>query len=146
LEAGAAEPLYRQIYRRIESAIFAGELPEGSPLPSSRGLAEHLRVSRVTVVNAYDWLIADGLAVTRPGSGIRVARASGLEAEKVARGRHDDNAILPLRGCDDAPNRHPCRHPLAFQPDMPALDHFPRPDLVAPAEAVCHQRGLLYGR
>ncbi len=126
LEAGAAEPLYRQIYRRIESAIFAGELPEGSPLPSSRGLAEHLRVSRVTVVNAYDWLVADGLAVTRPGSGIRVARASEVEAGKVAGGRHNGNAVLPLLSRNDAPNRHPCGPPLAFQPDMPALDQFPR--------------------
>jgi GntR family transcriptional regulator/MocR family aminotransferase len=126
LRPGTAEPLYRQIYRRIEAAILEGKLPPDSILPSSRDLAEHLGVSRMTVVNAYEWLIAEGLAATRPGSGIRVA------VDQPAPEAHRSRAGPAERSPPGTPHPgHPLRmHPrgpaLAFQPDTPALDQFPR--------------------
>ncbi|MDV9203031.1 winged helix-turn-helix domain-containing protein, partial [Streptomyces sp. Wh19] len=41
----------------------------GGKLPSSRALVERFRVSPVTVSRAVSQLVAEGLVVTRPGSG-----------------------------------------------------------------------------
>jgi DNA-binding GntR family transcriptional regulator len=72
----SGEPLYRQLYRFLRSAIERGEPAGGSRLPSTRGLAEQLRVSRNTVLTAYEMLAADGLVTGRIGSGTRVRRGA----------------------------------------------------------------------
>jgi DNA-binding GntR family transcriptional regulator len=76
LDRSHVSTLPRQIHSQIAFAIRSGGLPAGARLPSSRIMAKLLRVSRNTVVTAYDDLIADGLLHARPGSGIRVATAS----------------------------------------------------------------------
>ncbi|TXH29639.1 MAG: GntR family transcriptional regulator, partial [Elusimicrobia bacterium] len=49
LDAASAEPLYRQIYRRIADAVLAGRLVPGARLPSARSLAAQLSIARGTV-------------------------------------------------------------------------------------------------
>jgi len=67
---GRAElPLYRQIYEGIRRAVLKRQLLPGTRLPSSRELAELLDVSRNTVVNAYEQLLAEGYLETRVGAG-----------------------------------------------------------------------------
>ncbi|MEO3783082.1 PLP-dependent aminotransferase family protein [Actinocorallia sp. B10E7] len=58
-------------------------LPAGERLPSSRTLTERYRVSPVTVSRALALLAAEGVVVTRPGSGTFVAerRAAGRPAD-----------------------------------------------------------------
>ena len=53
-------PLYEQIYRYIKKEIRAGRIPAGSRLPSTRILAQNLKVSRSTTQMAYDQLLAEG--------------------------------------------------------------------------------------
>jgi GntR family transcriptional regulator / MocR family aminotransferase len=67
-------PLYRKIYESIRDAILKGEFVSGLRLPSTRGLAEHLGVSRLTVVNAYEQLFAEGYLEGKTGSGTFVAK------------------------------------------------------------------------
>jgi DNA-binding GntR family transcriptional regulator len=71
-----APTLRRQIERQLASAIRDGKLPHGSSLPSSRLMAKWLGVSRGTVVEAYDALLATGTLVATAGSGIHVAQVS----------------------------------------------------------------------
>lgn len=66
-------PLYRRIYDSIRSAILSGKLKSGERLPASRALAVELGVSRMTVINAYDQLFAEGYLEGRRGSGTFVA-------------------------------------------------------------------------
>ena len=66
--------LYEQIARALKQAILEGELVAGSRLPSTRTLATALRVSRKPVIEAYELLCAEQVAVARTGSGTRVAR------------------------------------------------------------------------
>jgi GntR family transcriptional regulator/MocR family aminotransferase len=66
-------PLYRQIYEAIRRAILSGEFPPGRKLSSSRALAAELGVSRITVVNAYDQLFAEGYLEGKAGAGTFVA-------------------------------------------------------------------------
>jgi GntR family transcriptional regulator/MocR family aminotransferase len=49
--------------------ITSDALPAGNRLPSTRALANHLGVARMTVVEAYDWLSDQGYLVSRRGSG-----------------------------------------------------------------------------
>lgn len=65
-------PLYIQIYNYIKERIEKGELKAKSKLPSKRELSAHLKVSVITVENAYMQLIAEGYVYTKPGSGFYV--------------------------------------------------------------------------
>jgi GntR family transcriptional regulator/MocR family aminotransferase len=67
------EPLSRQIYLWFRQAILRRVMRSGERLPSSRELAEQLRVSRTVVVLAYEHLLAEGFVVGRAGSGTYVA-------------------------------------------------------------------------
>lgn len=73
LDRESPVPLYQQIQRQLRTQIQEGRLPADTRLPASRDLAAALRVSRVTVTNAYADLEAEGLVVSRPGSGTYVA-------------------------------------------------------------------------
>ncbi len=74
LEARGSLPLYEYLYRRIRDDILSGKLAAGERLPSKRALAEHLRVSVVTVEGAYRQLEAEGWAEARPRRGFFAAR------------------------------------------------------------------------
>ena len=67
-------PLYEYLYRRIRQDILSGALAADQRLPSKRKLAEHLRLSVITVENAYQQLEAEGYVYTRPKRGFFVSR------------------------------------------------------------------------
>ena len=72
LDSESDVPLYRQICRSLQRGILTQQLAPGLKLPSTRDLAQSLGVSRNTVVNALDHLIAEGYIETRPKSGTYV--------------------------------------------------------------------------
>jgi len=67
--------LHRQVYRALRGAILAERLAAGTRLASTRTLARDLGVSRNTVLQAYEQLVAEGYAAGREGSGTYVAEA-----------------------------------------------------------------------
>ena len=69
-------PLHLRLHHKIRSLILAGSWPPDTRLPSSRDLARDLGISRNTAILAIDRLIADGLARSRPGSGVFVTEAA----------------------------------------------------------------------
>ncbi|WP_417534890.1 PLP-dependent aminotransferase family protein [Marinobacterium stanieri] len=69
-------PLYRQLIDQITQAIEQGQLKPGDRLPGSRAMAESLGVSRSTLVNVYERLVAEGILVSRAKSGVFVAEHS----------------------------------------------------------------------
>src|ERR1041385_7082892 len=69
----AAQPLYRQIYHSLRFQIINGGLRPGELVPSTRGLARQLRVSRLPVLDAYAQLLAEGYFESRVGAGTFVA-------------------------------------------------------------------------
>ncbi|MEJ7629143.1 MAG: PLP-dependent aminotransferase family protein [Nocardioidaceae bacterium] len=66
-------PLHRQIETSIRNGVRSGRLRLGTALPSSRGLAAVLGVSRGVVVEAYEQLVAEGYLTSRPGGYTQVA-------------------------------------------------------------------------
>ncbi len=74
IDRDLTEPICRQIYRQLRSQILNGELREGDSLASTRSLASDLGISRSTVVEAYDMLLAEGFLESRQGSQTVVAQ------------------------------------------------------------------------
>jgi DNA-binding transcriptional regulator YhcF (GntR family) len=66
-------PLVEQIVHAISRQIDERVLPPGARLPSIRDFARSQKVSRFTVVEAYDRLVARGLITSRRGSGFYAA-------------------------------------------------------------------------
>src|SRR3984893_6105032 len=67
------EPLHRELYAAIKRGILDGRLQPRTRLPSTRIIADDLRISRTTVLNAFDQLSAEGYLEGKVGSGTRVA-------------------------------------------------------------------------
>lgn len=72
-DKNSAAPLYRQIYEAIRRSILSGEFASRMRLPASRLLAKQLGVSRMTVINAYEQLFAEGYLEGKIGAGTFVA-------------------------------------------------------------------------
>jgi GntR family transcriptional regulator/MocR family aminotransferase len=77
------ERLAERLYRGLRDAILAGRLPGAARLPSTRDAAHDLGVSRNTVIDAYDQLVAEGYFEALRGSGTFVATELPLD-EKPA--------------------------------------------------------------
>ncbi len=73
LDTQARKPLYEQIYAYLCGEIRSGSLKTGDRLPSTRVLAEHLKISRSTTQMAYDQLLAEGYIESRPYRGYFVS-------------------------------------------------------------------------
>ncbi len=67
------DAIYEQIARQIKSQIIAGDLPEGTALPSIRKLALDLQISVITTKRAYDELEKEGFIDSVGGKGTFVA-------------------------------------------------------------------------
>lgn len=80
LSREAGESLVDQIVRSIQARIDDKLLRSGARMPSIRQFAETHRVSRFTVVEAYDRLVAQGFLESRRGSGFYVRERSPMVA------------------------------------------------------------------
>jgi GntR family transcriptional regulator / MocR family aminotransferase len=101
-------PLHEQLERSLRENIRRGRLPAGTRLPSTRGLATELGVSRGVVTEAYGQLSAEGYLETRQGAAVRVARAVRATVPRAPAG-----SLLPS-------------FPYHFHPGLPDLAGFPR--------------------
>ena len=63
------EPIYIQIKNYLEEMISKGLLPHNSKLPSTRELSSILKVSRNSIVLAYEELKSDGIIYSLSGRG-----------------------------------------------------------------------------
>lgn len=73
LHPDAEGTLQTQIRQMVSEGILEGRFRPGEKLPSSRKLAEHLGVSRITVTLAFTELLADDYIVARGRSGYYVS-------------------------------------------------------------------------
>lgn len=78
----SAEPLYHQIKEQLRALIVSGQVGEGSLLPSIRDFAQQLACSVITIRRVYQDLEAEGLLVTRQGTGTFVAKVGAPDRER----------------------------------------------------------------
>lgn len=99
-------PLAVQVAGQLREAMRTGGLKAGERLPSTRGLAALLGVSRTVVTDAYQQLYAEGWLDGRHGSGTYVADEAlpydrpGARAVEARRVRHHEQArpgVVDLR-------------------------------------------------
>lgn len=106
-------PLTRQIYQTLRDYILDGQIKAEEALPSTRELAKQLSVSRNTVCEAYEMLLAEGFVKSRQGSLTRVVRGLYLEKlpdlERLEENKHHTQPFL-----------------VDFKTGQPDLRHFPR--------------------
>ena len=132
LDAASATPMYQQLSEWFRRAIIEGRLRPGQRVPSSRNLAEELKISRIPVLGAYEQLCAEGYLETFTGAGTCVARAiPEARRKKPAAGvsRRPD----PMRPHGIAARARSLALPAspwlknmgAFRVGLPALDHLP---------------------
>lgn len=107
----SGDALFHQVYRHLRDAILTGALAGGEKLPSTRGLARELGVSRTVVLAAYDQLLAEGLADARGGSGTYAAVGLAPRERREASARISlaryGRAAASLAGSLDFPGRRP---------------------------------------
>ncbi len=60
LETNKITPLYIQLYNYFKTEIEENRLKQGEKLPSIRGLAKSLSISKITVEKAYQQLVSEG--------------------------------------------------------------------------------------
>jgi GntR family transcriptional regulator / MocR family aminotransferase len=101
-------PVRIQLERELRAAIQMGRVRPGTRLPSTRGLAADLGVSRGVAVEAYDQLLAEGYVTARHGSATRVASRPATVAVGTA------------------PEPSPPRLRYDFRPGLPDPVLFPR--------------------
>ena len=97
----SGQPLADQIVSGIRRQISDRHLRPGTKLPSIRNFADTYKVSRFTVVEAYDRLVAMGYLQSRRGSGFYTATASAqVEAARSAPSenhKHNEELVWLIR-------------------------------------------------
>ncbi|MFC4375679.1 PLP-dependent aminotransferase family protein [Nocardia halotolerans] len=154
LDRTAAEPLSVQVADALRAAATDRVLRVGDRLPSSRALAQRLRVSRAVVTTAYDQLHAEGWLRGRRGAGTYLSTAPATAAPTIGAVRGGDPAVdlLDLRpgapcveAVDPAAWRRAWRA-AADQPPQARKDRAGEPDFrAAVAEHLLRHRGLAAG-
>ena len=123
-----------QLLAQLRAAIRDLRLPAGARLPSTRAVAQRLHISRSTVTDVFDQLLAEGYLVARHGAGTYVSPAvrgapehgrakspltpPSTSWERVSR-RGTLFADITTR------SRYAAKEARAFQPGVPAVDLFP---------------------
>lgn len=105
--------LWRQIYQALKELMLSGQLKAGESLPSTRELAKELNVSRNTVCQAYDLLIAEGYVISRQGTATRVAEGLCIEMTRPSPSSKIKNQAKP-------------KISVSFRTGRPDLRLFPR--------------------
>ena len=88
VDRNSSQPLHLQVYRSLRNAIAIGVLRPGQRVPSSRAMSTELNVSRITILEAYEQLLAEGYFKSRKGAGTFV---SGSLPEYLSQVRRPSN-------------------------------------------------------
>ncbi len=107
LNRQAKQPIYLQIRDRIGHLIETGHLQPDAQLPSIRTLAQTAKVNKLTVLEAYGVLEAEGLVRAKQGSGYFIKtpaeRRCRLADLSKRRFNPDQTVILPTDGINAFP-------------------------------------------
>lgn len=134
IERGSHKKISVQLYMALREIILSNGLGAGDRLPASRTLAREIGVSRTTVIDAVDRLIAEGMLVSKVGAGTFVSdilehqRPAIVEPEQSQTERAQPRLSHTITHASQAYGQrswlpHETR---AFVTALPALDAFPK--------------------
>ncbi|MFZ6845045.1 PLP-dependent aminotransferase family protein [Undibacterium sp. RuTC16W] len=122
------QPQQRRLYEAAKVAIHQGHLTANLKLPSSRSLAQDLKLARNTIIAAFEFLAEDGYVRSREGSGTFVA--------EMAKMMNINSPSIPLAAiaATNLSNRGQaisaiaagsCHEILVFSPEEADFSYFP---------------------
>lgn len=120
--------LLRSVHGQLRAAILDGRLQPDTRLPSTRGFAAAVGVSRNTALAVYDLLLSEGYLVVRSGSGTYVAHITPRAAQRPPAEIGADSRLnetwrqtQPVLSAVDGASR------FDFRPGLPDKSAFPLP-------------------
>ncbi len=126
IDRESEEPIYKQLIRQIQMQIESGNLPAGTRLPASRTLAGKIDVSRISVVNAYAELRAEGFLSAHAGRGTFVSKDNSAAARTSAsNGTGVDSTNLPDQSLRDLMRLARRQGVINFSHGAPPSEFFP---------------------
>lgn len=134
LDPDDKQPLHRQLFLKLQRAILEGLIKPGTRLPSSRLLSTDLKVSRNTVLSAFDQLTSEGYITSRVGAGSYISdqipdellQQQKTSAQSTSAPRHIPLSKMAQSIGTTAKRR--LYHGGEFSPGTPELDQFPFED------------------
>lgn len=93
LSPGFNGTLQQHVRQMVSDGILLGRFRPGEKLPSSRGLARHLGVSRITVTLAYTELVANDYLTARGRSGYYVSETAPRQQQFARQSAPGKSAI-----------------------------------------------------
>ena len=142
IDRESEEPIYKQLIRQIQMQIESGELPAGTRLPASRTLAKKIDVSRISVVNAYAELRAEGYLSAHAGRGTFVSKDNSAAAHTVStNGATIENSNLPDQSMRDLMRLARRQGVINFSHGRPPNEFFPMPSLKDAINTVIDRDG-----
>ncbi|CAN1211297.1 PLP-dependent aminotransferase family protein [Tumidithrix helvetica PCC 7403] len=127
LNRSAQEPIYLQIRDRISRLIAAGSLQPGEQLPSIRSLAESVQVNKLTVIEAYSVLEADGLVSAKQGAGYFVNHVA-ISSDRSSTLEADQKVVIPSQWGESFFDQYMSSLEAQLEPDtIDFTSGFPRP-------------------
>lgn len=126
--------LHRQLYDELRGLILGGRLRPGTRLPPTRALSVELGVSRSTVVQAIEQLVAEGYVEGKVGAGTFVSEALPESLLRVpstpsappVEAIPASESVLSQRGRQFVEvTPHESAPPRPFVPGIPDIEGFP---------------------
>jgi GntR family transcriptional regulator/MocR family aminotransferase len=119
LDRNGKATLQEQLVRQIKQYVQEGRLAPGEAMPSSRELASELKLSRNTVVYAYDRLEAEGYLEVQARSGVFISPSILLSPHSKW---PEETKAAPRK---QIPRPAAMRLPAPFRPCQPDVNLFP---------------------
>ena len=107
IDPNSSTPLTDQVVTGVGKLVEDRALRVGTRMPSIRNFATDHRISRFTVVQAYDRLVAMGHLNSRPGSGFYVAPRPSVGGEPPVRLERAMDVLWLLRNALQQPSSVP---------------------------------------
>lgn len=127
LDRQAKKPIYLQIRDRIGHLIEQGNLSPGMQLPSIRTLAQTVRVNKLTVLEAYSMLEADGLVHAKQGAGYFINSPAITHEDELSLGQP-----TPRTALEHSPQAERSRGPS----DLAKRSFNPSQNVIIPTQGI----------
>ncbi len=116
IDRALSVPITTQLTQQLREAILCGKIAAGQKMPPTRQHAKELGISRNSVIQAYEQLIAEGYLNSAMGSGTYAASIDASESYPKKSAKADDK-----HAGDEA-----SQDVIVFDPANPDLSVFPK--------------------
>jgi len=89
-------PIFLQIARQLEDAIFTGVYPEETQIPSTTEISVGYKINPATVLKGMNLLVEDGIVYKKRGLGMFVATGAIEQIKRKRQQQFAEKYIKPM--------------------------------------------------